>query len=131
MSGHNKWSKIKRKKEAGDAKKGQVFSKLVRLITMEAKKCGGDANAPALRAAVEKARAEIKAARDAVTAQAAKVYTVSFVSENELKVAFKSVKEQLHTDLTGLRDGAVKNARKAVQDTFQALRQVPNVDVEN
>ncbi|KKS45284.1 hypothetical protein A3I25_00360 [Candidatus Nomurabacteria bacterium RIFCSPLOWO2_02_FULL_42_17] len=58
MSGHNKWSKIKRKKEAGDAKKGQVFSKLVRLITMEAKKCGGDANAPALRAAVEKARAE-------------------------------------------------------------------------
>ena len=91
----------------------------------------GSGNVSDAKTAVEKARAEIKAARDAVTAQAAKVYTVSFVSENELKVAFKSVKEQLHTDLTGLRDGAVKNARKAVQDTFQALRQVPNVDVEN
>lgn len=56
MSGHNKWSKIKHKKAATDAKKSQVFSKLVRLITVEAKTAGGDREAPGLRLAIEKAK---------------------------------------------------------------------------
>lgn len=55
MSGHNKWSKIKHKKAATDAQKSKVFGKLVRLITVEAKKSGGDVNSPGLRAAIEKA----------------------------------------------------------------------------
>lgn len=58
MSGHNKWSKIKRKKEAGDAHKSKVFGKLARLIAVESKKAGGNMSAPALRAAIEKARKE-------------------------------------------------------------------------
>ncbi|MBI5005187.1 MAG: YebC/PmpR family DNA-binding transcriptional regulator [Candidatus Lloydbacteria bacterium] len=58
MSGHNKWSKIKRKKEAGDAHKSKVFGKLARLIAVLSKKAGGNVNAPSLRAAVEKARKE-------------------------------------------------------------------------
>lgn len=56
MSGHNKWSKIKRKKEVTDARKSQIFSKLVRFITVEAKKSGGDTSAPGLRLAIDKAR---------------------------------------------------------------------------
>lgn len=56
MSGHNKWSKIKRKKEVLDSKKSQIFTKVVRLIAMESKKAGGDKNAPGLRAAIEKAK---------------------------------------------------------------------------
>ena len=56
MSGHNKWSKIKHKKAASDAKKSQEFSKLVKLIQMEAKKSGGDQNSPGLRFAIEKAK---------------------------------------------------------------------------
>lgn len=56
MSGHNKWSKIKHKKAATDAAKSKVFSKLNRLITVEAKKCGGDVNSPGLKAAIEKAK---------------------------------------------------------------------------
>lgn len=58
MSGHNKWSKIKRKKEAGDAHKSRIFGKLARLIAVESKKSGGNVNAPGLRAAIEKARKE-------------------------------------------------------------------------
>src|SRR5690606_22364081 len=56
MSGHNKWSKVKRKKEVLDSKKSAVFGKLARLIAMESKKAGGDRNSPSLRAAVEKAK---------------------------------------------------------------------------
>lgn len=56
MSGHNKWSKIKHKKAAGDAQKSKIFSKLVRVITIESKKCNGDVNSPSLRAAIEKAK---------------------------------------------------------------------------
>ena len=55
MSGHNKWSQIKHKKDITDAKKSKIFSKLVRYISVEAKLSGGK-DSPALRAAVEKAR---------------------------------------------------------------------------
>lgn len=58
MSGHNKWSKIKHKKGAADAKKSKVFSKHSRLITVESKKAGGDRNSPSLRAAIERAKAD-------------------------------------------------------------------------
>ncbi len=58
MSGHSKWSKIKHKKAATDAKKSKVFSKLVRYIAVEAKKAKGDRNSPGLRLAIEKARQE-------------------------------------------------------------------------
>lgn len=57
MSGHSKWHNIKRKKEATDLKKGKIFSKLSRQITIAAKKGGGDENSnPSLRLAIEKAK---------------------------------------------------------------------------
>ena len=57
MSGHSKWSKIKHKKAATDARKSKVFSKLVRYIAVEAKLAKGDRNSPGLRLAIDKARA--------------------------------------------------------------------------
>jgi len=57
MSGHSKWSTIKRKKGALDAKRGQIFSKLVKEITVAARMSGGDIEGnPRLRQAVLKAR---------------------------------------------------------------------------
>ena len=58
MSGHSKWSTIKHKKGALDAKRGKLFSKLARLIMTAARQGGGDPqmNLP-LRYAIEKARA--------------------------------------------------------------------------
>lgn len=57
MSGHNKWSKIKHKKEAEDKKKSKLFSVLSRQITLEAKRVFGNKESPSLRRAIEKARA--------------------------------------------------------------------------
>lgn len=57
MSGHSKWSKIKRKKGASDAKKGKVFAKLIREITIATRIGGGDPNGnPRLRLVMDKAR---------------------------------------------------------------------------
>lgn len=59
MSGHSKWSTIKRKKGAADAKRGQLFTKLAREITVAARTGLPDPDANArLRIAVQKARAE-------------------------------------------------------------------------
>jgi YebC/PmpR family DNA-binding regulatory protein len=58
MSGHSKWSTIKRKKGAADAKRGKIFTKLIREIATAARMGGGDPDAnPRLRLAVDKARA--------------------------------------------------------------------------
>jgi YebC/PmpR family DNA-binding regulatory protein len=57
MSGHNKWSTIKHKKGAADAKRGKMFSKLIKEITIAARMGGGDAEGnPRLRTAVLTAR---------------------------------------------------------------------------
>jgi len=59
MSGHSKWSQIKRQKGANDAKRGAVFTKLGREITIAARSGGGDPDANyRLRLAIEKARSE-------------------------------------------------------------------------
>lgn len=59
MSGHSKWSTIKRKKGAADAKRGQLFTKLTREIMMSAREGGADSETNfRLRLAVQKARAE-------------------------------------------------------------------------
>jgi YebC/PmpR family DNA-binding regulatory protein len=57
MSGHSKWSSIKHKKGAADAKRGKLFTKLARAITVAARDGGGDPDGnPALGTAVQKAR---------------------------------------------------------------------------
>ena len=58
MSGHSKWSSIKHKKAAKDAKKGRLFTKVIKEITVAARMGGGDINAnPRLRTAVMAAKA--------------------------------------------------------------------------
>ena len=57
MSGHSKWSTIKHKKGAADAKRGAIFTKLIKEITVAARMGGGDATGnPRLRSALDKAR---------------------------------------------------------------------------
>jgi len=59
MSGHNKWSTIKHKKGAADAKRGKIFTKLIKEITVAARLGGADPEGnPRLRAVVDKAKAE-------------------------------------------------------------------------
>lgn len=59
MSGHNKWASIKHKKGANDARRGKIFTKLIKEITVAARLGGGDPAAnPRLRAAILAAKAE-------------------------------------------------------------------------
>ena len=58
MAGHSKWSQIKRKKAVNDQKRGQVFTKIIRELTVAAREGGGDPNFnPRLRLAVDAAKA--------------------------------------------------------------------------
>jgi len=57
MSGHSKWSTIKRKKGVADAKRGKIFTSIIKEITVAARMGGGDENAnPQLRQAIAKAK---------------------------------------------------------------------------
>lgn len=56
MAGHNKWSKIKRQKEKTDGQKSKIFGKMVKMISVEAKKANGNLSSPGLKAAIEKAK---------------------------------------------------------------------------
>ena len=58
MSGHSKWSTIKRKKGAADAKRGAIFTRLAREISIAAREGGDPDSNFRLRLAVDKARAE-------------------------------------------------------------------------
>ena len=59
MSGHSKWSTIKHKKGATDAKRGKIFTKLIKEITIAARMGGGDIDSnPRLRTAVQAAKSE-------------------------------------------------------------------------
>ena len=66
MAGHSKWANIKHRKAAADSKKGKVFTRLIREITVAAKAGGGDPDGnPRLRLSLEKAR-EANMTKDSV-----------------------------------------------------------------
>jgi YebC/PmpR family DNA-binding regulatory protein len=66
MAGHSKWANIKHRKAAADAKKGKVFTRLIKEITVASRLGGGDAATnPRLRLAMDKAR-EANMAKDSV-----------------------------------------------------------------
>src|SRR5204862_4149510 len=66
MSGHSKWANIKHRKAAADAKKGKVFTRLIKEITVAARDGGGDPDMnPRLRLSLEKAR-EANMTKDSV-----------------------------------------------------------------
>lgn len=58
MSGHSKWSQIKRQKGITDAARSRVFSRYARLITLESKKANGILTAPGLATAIARAKSE-------------------------------------------------------------------------
>jgi YebC/PmpR family DNA-binding regulatory protein len=67
MSGHSKWSTIKHKKGAADAKRGKIFTKVIKEITVAARLGGGDLDGnPRLRMAIQKAK-EVNMPQDNIT----------------------------------------------------------------
>lgn len=87
MSGHNKYSKIKHVKAKNDAQKSKNFGKLVRYISVEAKKSAGNTSSPGLAAAIAKARSENmpndtidRAIKKAITDNSAAMETIVYES---------------------------------------------------
>ena len=65
MSGHSRWSTVKRKKAKVDAEKGKAFTRLIKDITIAARESGGDESAnPKLRSAIAAAKAAFSTWRD-------------------------------------------------------------------
>jgi len=56
MSGHNKWTQIKRKKEKTDSQKAKIFGKYSKFITEEARKANGNLSSPGLKAVIDRAK---------------------------------------------------------------------------
>lgn len=106
---------------------GDVLGKV--LLRLEKAEANG-ADATRARAALDAARNSIGTARQAVEEQAKKTYTITFTSEDALKQGMRNARQQLHRDLTAVRDGVMRNARQAAQNAIQALRDVPRVDEE-
>jgi len=80
MSGHNKWSKIKRKKGKKDQERSKIFSKLVDQIQTEAKRCGGDMADPGLQQAIAEAK-EANMPKDNITDDIERAITAAEGSE--------------------------------------------------
>lgn len=97
-----------------------------------------------VRAAIQKAKEAISSAREAVAEQAKKTYLVDVSAVggdtstagaqtrlvSKFREQFVKLNKQLREDLFALRDGPMKEARQAVQEAFQELSKVPNVDRE-
>jgi len=117
---------------------------LEKVKSRAAKAAANGSDVAATNAAVQKASDAITAARTAVAAQAQKTYTVDTATitgststtagqdnlVSKLRSQFKTLREQLFSDLMGLRDGVMKDARTSVQNALQTLQQVPDVDKE-
>jgi YebC/PmpR family DNA-binding regulatory protein len=87
MSGHNKYSKIKHIKAKTDAQKSKVFTKMVRLITMEVRKANGVVTSPGVISAIDRARKENvpndtidRAIKKATTDNSAEMETIVYES---------------------------------------------------
>lgn len=76
MAGHSKWANTRHRKAAQDAKRGKIFTKIIRELVTAAKLGGGDPDAnPRLRAAVDKALSN-NMTRDTLSAQLHVVWAV-------------------------------------------------------
>ena len=115
MSGHNKFSKIKHIKAKNDAQKSKLFGKLVRLITVEAKKAKGILTSPGLANAIEKAKQENmpndtidRAIKKALTDNSAQMEQVLYEAYGPGGVAI-------------LKSGLTENRNKAAQEVKHIL----------
>jgi transcriptional/translational regulatory protein YebC/TACO1 len=78
MAGHSKWANIKHRKAATDAKRGKIFTRLIKEITVAARLGGGDASMnPRLRLAIDKATAAAATSRTSTTTRSATRATAS------------------------------------------------------
>ncbi len=114
MAGHNKWAQIKRQKGKSDAEKSKAFSKFSRLITVEAKKSGGDRDSASLKAIIERAQA-INMPKDSIDRAVKKATESTAAMEANLYEAYGP------GGCAMLIDTLTDNKNKAVQEVKAIL----------
>ena len=126
MSGHSKWSTIKHKKGAADARRGKLFSKLSRAIMVAAKEGGSDpASNLALQNAIEKARSYSmpkdnieRAITDLENVERASPLEVSFAAVRDAKRKLEERRETLREVKLEEMDVGIKIARARRREDF-------------
>lgn len=124
----------------------QLEAVLAKIQTRADKVANNGGDITAVTTAITTAKTAIATARTAVATQAQKTYTIdttklttttavtTTTGQGQLiknfRNQFKAQHEQLKTDLTNIRDGVMREARKAVQDIVHVLSGIPNVDKE-
>lgn len=124
MSGHSKWSQIKHKKAITDKKKGQIFSKLSRLITLAAKKGSDPKSNPSLAQAIENAKAvnmpnenierAIKKVSDKDQAQLEELF-VEALGPGGVALKIKAVTDNRNRTMAEIKKILTENNSKLVQ----------------
>lgn len=100
----------------------QIEKVLEKIISRTEKAKEGGRNVVAVEEAIVKAKAAIDKAREAVKAQAEKIYEISITTESNLKVDVGTARQQLHSDLIKVRD-LVRAARESVREAATTLAQ--------
>ncbi|MDD2732038.1 MAG: YebC/PmpR family DNA-binding transcriptional regulator [Candidatus Pacebacteria bacterium] len=119
MSGHSHWSSIKRGKEIEDKKRGKIFSKLSKIITLSAREKGGNPDAnPKLRIAIEKAK-EANMPKDNIE-RAVKRGTGELAGEKLEEFIFEAYGP---SGIAVIIEGITDNRKRALGDIKQILNQ--------
>lgn len=117
MSGHSHWASIKHKKGAADEKRGKVFSKLARLISVAAKEKGGDPESnPKLRLAIEQAKS-VNMPKDNIE-RAIKKGTGELEGEKLEEITFEAFGPG---GIAIIIEGITDNKKRALEEVRQTL----------
>ena len=124
MSGHNKWQQIRHKKALTDKKKGQIFSKLSRLITLAAKKGADPKSNPSLTQAIENAKAmnmpsenierAIKKVSDKDQAQLEEL-SIEALGPGGIALKIKAITDNRNRTMAEIKKILAENSSKLVQ----------------
>lgn len=126
MSGHSRWSQIKHKKEVSDQKRGQLFSKLARVISMAAVDGIDPASNPHLQAAIDRARSFnmpneniARAVKRASEKDAAALYEVliqAMASNGSIALVIKAITDNKNRTISEVKNILIKAGAKIVPE---------------
>jgi DNA repair exonuclease SbcCD ATPase subunit len=110
-------------------KLNKIENVLVSIESRISKAESNDLDVTTVKVEVEKAKTAIALAREAISAQASKVYEVNITDEASLKAEMKDLRDTFTTNIKAVRE-KVKLAHQAVRDTATTLAQIPKIDEE-
>lgn len=147
MSGHNKWQQIRHKKGISDQKKGQIFSKLAKIISIASRDGADPENNPKLKSAIEKARFfnmpndNIEKAIKKVSDKASELeeLTIEAIAPGGVSVIINAISDNKNRTIAEIKNILAKHEAKMTEsgsigwmfDHQGVIRIIPEIDLEN